>query len=143
MFNEFMFDGPTPCPAIGDFTLEQDGVAGEPPMVVGVERLSNDRLRMRFDRHITPGAWTALTHVGQSISVRVGALPGDVGADGVSNALDAEILIAPLQGKADVGPIWSTNTDRSGAVAPADLLGVINLLVGAGAFDAYDGVALP
>ena len=40
-------------------------------------------------------------------------------------------------------PIWSTDIDRPDATTPADLLEEIDLLLGVGTYDPFDGASLP
>jgi len=41
------------------------------------------------------------------------------------------------------GPLYQFDTDRSGTITANDIVMVVDLLNGAGVYDAYFGVALP
>ncbi len=71
------------------------------------------------------------------------AHPGDVGADGASNAADVLELIDALNGDPTALGSYRTDVDRSGVTNAADVLGVIDLLNGADCFDAWNNVVFP
>ena len=70
--------------------------------------------------------------------MRIFAHPGDVDGNNIVNSGDVDELINVLRGVVD--PAWgkhSADIDRSGAIAPADLLALIDVLVGAGGNPAW------
>jgi hypothetical protein len=84
-----------------------------------------------------------LTYETAGLSVRLGVLPADVNGDGVAQAADTTHLIDILAGAAPPRPVWSMDIDRSESVTPADALDAIDLLNGAGLYDAHLGASLP
>jgi len=110
--------------------------------------------RVRFVRPIAPGEWTTVSHI--DVNGRVtslgpfAALPGDVNADGVSGGVDILDLVEAVNAmpcSLDTCPsVWgpfSLDVDRSGALTPADILEVIDLLNGAGAYAPWINAELP
>ena len=88
-------------------------------------------------------AWTTIKHLLSNTRMRLGYLPGDVNADGISNDQDITTLAEALDGTGAAGSVWSEDIDRSEAVTPADLLEAVDLLNGAGAYEVYLGATLP
>jgi len=131
-----------PTPVGGDFEVTQEGVDGPPPTVSGVRAVGDDEIEVQFDRPITPGAWTTLTHTCSAAAVRIGYLPGDVNGDGVTAPLDILALIDGLNGLTDL-PEYAEDINRSGQGEPADILRLIDLLNGAGQFEEWNGRQLP
>ncbi len=106
----------------------------------------NGTYTLRLERIITPGAVTSLSYDRTPFATLI-AHPGNVNGDSTAGAVDILALIDCLN---DVDPArncpWgdaSQDIDRSGAFAPADILGLIDLLNGAGAYDAWLGTSLP
>ncbi len=92
-------------------------------------------LTIQLLRPITPGAVTTLTYEGNGSTARFTSHPGNVNGDGQSDAGDITAMIGILNGTLD--PRWgpySADVDHSGMTGPADILRVIDLLTGAGAF---------
>lgn len=125
-----------------DFAVTQT-VAGAAPVVVDVQPIDVDRVRVVLDRPIEPLAWTTITHLPTATRIRLGYLPGDVNGDRTSAPVDILALIDSLNGVGPVLPIWSTDLDRSALAAPADILQEIDLLNGAGPYAVYNGATLP
>jgi hypothetical protein len=93
---------------------------------------------------IHPGNWTCfrLGPEGAGQQACLGYLPGDVGADRVSEAADIQALIDHLNGAVPI-PVPSCDADRNGECSVRDILRVIDLLNGAGAFDPWLDESLP
>ena len=128
--------------ASADFAVTQT-VAGAAPMVVNVQPIDADRVRVVLDRPIEPLAWTTITHLPTATRIRLGYLPGDVNGDRTSAPVDILALIDSLNGVGPTLSIWSTDIDRSNLAAPADILQEIDLLNGAGPYAVYNGATLP
>jgi subtilisin family serine protease len=128
--------------ASADFAVTQT-VAGAAPMVVNVQPIDVDHIRVVLDRPIEPLAWTTITHLPTATRIRLGYLPGDVNHDRTSAPVDILALIDSLNGVGPTLSIWSTDIDRSNLAAPADILQEIDLLNGAGPYAVYNGATLP
>ncbi len=128
--------------ASGDFAVSQT-TAGAGPIVVDVQPIDAERVRVVLDRPIDPGAWTTITHVPTETRVRLGFLPGDVNGDGTSAPVDILALVDFLNGVGPDLPVWSTDIDRSDLAAPADILQEVDLLNGAVPYDVFNGATLP
>ncbi len=86
--------------------------------------------------------WTCVRHVPSGVSTCIGALPADTGGDGLSDAADVVALLDCVSGTSTC-QLWQCDLNRSGMCTPADMLRLIDLLNGAGAFTASDGATLP
>ena len=139
---DLTFSGDTTTVAKADFTLTQDGGVTAAPDILAIPLIAGG-IRVLLTDTISLGAWTTITHVPSNTSVRIAHLPGDVNADGASTATDIAALIDALSGATGPLPDWSTDLDRSGALAPGDILRGIDLLGGADFYDVYDGATLP
>jgi len=137
------FSGAVKCLTPLDFTVTQQGGISAVPLVTDVQPTDTQEVRLLFNRPLTVLAWTTIRHLSSGGNVRIGLLPADVNGDAASGPTDVEALIDTLDDGAPARPIWSTDIDRSGATAPADLLEEIDLLVGAGTYDPFDGAVLP
>ena len=129
--------------AASDFSVSAVGGVLPPPQVVAVDAVSGSTYTLHLTDPIEPGAWTDIVHVESGATIRLGYLPGDVGADGIAGPSDILDLIDSLN---DLGPPrrrWSLDLDRSGSAGPPDILTLIDLLNGAGGFDPWNGVSLP
>ena len=127
-----------------DFTVTLDP-PGPPPFLAFVF-VDGNTATLQFgdfaEDPFPPGHWTNITHNETSCSVRLGYLPGDVDGDGTSGPSDILALIDHLHGVVEL-PDHATDINRSGLPTAADILRVIDLLNGAGAFDVWNGVSLP
>lgn len=136
-FNNFMASL-----TIADFMVTQVGGDATPPALVGALPLTVDSVRLTLATPIDPQAWTVFEHLGSSARTCVGFLPGDVDANQISDTQDAGALVQSLNGLT-ARAIYSTDMDRSGVLTAEDLVQLLNVLNGAGAFDPWLGVALP
>lgn len=130
-------------PASTDFVITQQGGVSGAPVIGNMVQINSRVLTMNLDRIIETRARTTISHLASGTSVRLGYLPGDVNANGTSNAQDVAALIDALNGVGGSRPVWSLDIDRSGALTGADLLEVVDLLNGAGAFEPYLDATLP
>jgi hypothetical protein len=138
---ELTFSGGAAGLGVGDFEVAV--TSGQAPVVVKVTSAGRGA-SVQFDRPIPAGACTTLTHLPSGTSIVLGFLPADVNADSTSSPLD---LLALVDGLNDSGSrpleIWQCDIDRSGRCQPADILRAVDLLNGAGAYDPWNGAALP
>ncbi len=138
------FSGPVACLTPLDFTVTQQGVVGAAPYVTDVQPIDSDEVRLFLNRPISVLAWTTIKHLASGSSVRIGYLPADVDGNAVNNqTTDVDALINALIGVGPPRPNWSTDIDRSATATPADALEEIDLLIGSGVYDPFDGEFLP
>jgi len=97
-----------------------------------------------LDRPLVPGQWTSIGYMNDCARYTFGSLPGDVNADGTTDAMDILYLIDVLNGVA-ASPFghYSTDINRSGETNPGDILSLINVMNGAGEFVPWIGRNLP
>jgi subtilisin family serine protease len=140
---ELTFDRGSQLRTAGDFSVTQEGGIAVAPPVMGVAAADEQHVTVTLEAIIETRAWTTVKHLLSNTRVRLGYLPGDVNADGVSNDQDIVAVMETLDGTGASRSIWSLDIDRSEAVAPADILEVADLLNGAGAYDAFLDATLP
>lgn len=138
-FNGPAVDGMSPS----DLIVTEWGSENTAPTIESVEAILDDTVRIELSQPIAPGVWTVITHVASGTSVCLGALPGDMNNDGVSEVSDILAVIdclhgTPRQGCGDM----QFDADRSGEVRTSDVLRVIDLLNGAGEFDSWRNATL-
>lgn len=126
-----------------DFAVSTDGAGTAASTVAAVDAISPHTVRVELDAVIEVGAWTTVTHKASGTSIRLGFLPGDVDGNGVTNASDVFVLTDALQGFGPPRPDSSLDLDRSGRLTPADLLQIVDLFEGVGAFEPYFLATLP
>ncbi len=134
----------TICAALsaGNFVITQTGGSGTAPSVLGLLPVAPDIVGVVLQHPIHEMAWTTFTLMQSADRLRLGYLPGDVNADSTSDEADANILISRLSSPAAL-PIWSTDINRDDVFDTEDVIRLIDLLNGAGAYDPYYGVSLP
>lgn len=137
------FDGSVNCLTPLDFTLTQQGGASAVPFVTDVQSVDANEVHLFLNRPLPVLAWTTIRHFSSGSSVQIGFLPADVDGDAASGPSDIDALIDTLVDGAPARPIWSTDIDRSGRTTAADLMEAIDLLIGAGKYDPFDGASLP
>jgi hypothetical protein len=124
---------------------ETDFGGHAPNAILDVEDNGDETYTIRLERPITASAVTTLTYRGGDRTGTFVAHPGNV--DGDANAAPSDILalIDCLNGLEDSCPwaVYSCDIDHDGVCAPADILRLIDLLNGAGAFESWNGTALP
>ncbi len=139
---ELTFSGPVSCVSPFDFAVTQTGGAPPAPLILELLATGADRLRLTLNRTIEPQARTRITYLPSNSAVEIAWLPGDVNADGTADTQDVlDWLDAHTGGP--LRPEWSTDLDRSGVSAPADILREADLLNGGGSYEPFNGVALP
>jgi hypothetical protein len=88
---------------------------------------SGSTLTVVLSQPIRPGAWTTITHRASKTGVALGYLPGDVNADGVTDARDVLTLIETPKSKG-VHPLYQWDVDGDGSVKLADAIRIIDVL---------------
>jgi len=88
-------------------------------------------------------SWTTILHVASGTSTRLGALPADVNGDGTTTVMDLLLLKNAYTGIGGPLPLWSTDINRNGRFDLSDIVILIDLMNGAGAFDVYLSESLP
>lgn len=107
------------------------------PAVTAVNVTGSDVV-IDLSEPIPTQAWICVGIAGGDMSYCIAHLPGDTGGDGVAAAGDILDLIDDLNGVLEPAlSMWQCDVDRSGACQPPDILGVIDLLNGAGAFEPW------
>jgi len=104
----------------------------------------NYQVVVEFDDPIPPGEWTCVQHEASGREWCAGFLPGDVNQDRLVSAGDVLALIDSINlvpGR-DLPP-YATDIDRSNETNASDILRLIDLLNGAGDFDAWLSRSLP
>lgn len=137
------FSGPVTCLTPLDFTVTQQGVLGAAPFVTDVQLINSDEVRLLLNRPISVLAWTTITHMTSGTSVRIGYLSADVDGSAASDPADVDALLNFLNGGGPPRPNWSSDINRSAATTAADVLEEIDLLIGSGAYDPFNGNFLP
>ncbi len=133
------FDRDTTTMSIDDFAIVSSHA--QAPVVAGVMTEGNT-VMLELDRPIPPGACTIIEYRPTCDHVRLGSLPGDVDNDGVTTLRDLDRLIGHFDHTMPELPLWRCDINRSGACEPQDILRHIDLLNGAGAYEAWLGVGL-
>ena len=141
------FDGDPSSLTPGDFTVSEQCEYGEcdgtPPVINAVTPVGGDTVELTFASRIEPKAWTVVSYLADS--VWLGYLPADASASGTANADDIIAVVDYLNDFLDGGspPLGSCDIDRSGVPTTNDVVQLVDLLNGAGAYEAYYGKTLP
>ncbi len=142
-FVDLQFDGQLLEALTADhFSISEIGGDGNPAILSGVSPLTLQSVRLHFSSSLEPGSWTCINYLAMGSEVCLGYLPGDVNGDGTASPMDILALINSLNA-VQPRPVYATDIDRSEVTASADILRLIDLLNGAGAFDSWNGVSLP
>lgn len=100
--------------------------SGSPPEIRQVIP-SGSTLTVVLSQPIRPGAWTTISHRASKTGVALGCLPGDVNADGVTDARDVLALIETPKTE-EVPPLYQLDVDGDGSVKLADAIRIIEVL---------------
>ncbi len=129
---------------VDEFSISEIGGGPPLPVIVAVVPVSEFSVRLDLDRSIEPGAWTVITHKSSGSKVCLGFLPADASQDRLSAASDINALINSIDLVAGFGlPDYATDINRSGITNGQDVLRLIDLLNGAGAFNVWIAQSLP
>ncbi len=114
-----------------DFSVREVPPNGVPRAINSVALIPADlnSVRLTFDQFIKLGRWTCVTHVLSGEEVCIGFLPGDVNADGHSDADDLTAIVTNLD--APTLSVERCDIDRSGGCYATDLIQEIDLQNGA------------
>lgn len=142
---EFVF---TTCTSktLDDFRVSETGMEMPPIAIDSITPANGDTFSVQFNRSISEQAWTTVQHLVTDDSIRIGVLPGDVNADGISDSRDVASLIKGLSDPNIPRTtlfFQSLDIDRNFSYGPSDVLRLIDLLNGAGEYQVYYGVSLP
>jgi hypothetical protein len=132
--------------ATGCFSLCETGVdISGPNDIQSVTYNGSGVYEMVLAHAIAPGRVTKIEYLGDGSSVSYTSHPANVDAGPAANGLDVdEHRECCLQG--DCPPMWgnySCDIDRSLAVTPADLIFLVDLLIGTQQWDAWNNTSLP
>ncbi len=148
--DRFVVRGPPNTGVMACWSLCEFGLPFETPSTFfsNIIDHSDGTFSLVLDRPLYPGEVARLKYTdaaGGVVGSSVMVLPGDVNGDGVSDATDVKRMLGVLRG--DVASVWgiySEDIDRSGALSPADLLRLIDLLQGAQAYSpGWNGRSAP
>jgi subtilisin family serine protease len=134
---------------VSDLTADDFDVTADPPcsapFVIAVQPLEGEfNWRVVLSWEICVDAWTTITYVGHDSSTRLGYFPGDVDGNGTRDGADVATLVDAVSGVLHPPlPLSSTDIDRSGRLAPADILREIDLLNGAEEYWVLEDPTLP
>ena len=113
---------------------------GLPPLIeTVVPGPGTQTLTVRLREPIAAGQWTCLEPMDCGRKWCAGYLPGDANGDRTSSAADIDALIDGIE----TTPDCTSDINHSGAANGQDILRLIDLLNGAGPFDAWVGRTLP
>lgn len=141
---ELYFDRDITAISPDDFSLTEIGADGVAPSIESLTNLEFNSLRLDLNESIDAGAWTCLEYLPSATKSCVVFLPGDVNGDRTAAPFDILALINHLNGVVSPPyPIWQSDLNRSGVMESSDILRLIDLLNGAEAFEAWNGVTLP
>ncbi len=129
-------------PSPRDLAVSEIGGDGIAPTIVSISNPLPSVFRVQLAQPVEAGTYTCFTHLPSQTQSCIGYLPGDVNGDGTSSPVDILALINSLN---NIVPrsIYSTDLNRSGIAESSDILRLIDLLNGAGAFEIWNGVSLP
>ena len=126
----------TLCETAADPLLGANGISGVTDLGGGVYEII-------LDHAIASGAVTTIRYEGDGSYVSYLAHPGNVDGDAFADATDIGVLIDGVTGATAVPELLAGDVDRSGAVAPADILRLIDLLNGADDYAGWLDTPLP
>ncbi|MGB0715216.1 MAG: hypothetical protein ACPGXK_05020 [Phycisphaerae bacterium] len=113
---------------------------GAPPFVLDVSGFGNEAT-VELLSPIPPGQWTCIRRSCTTGTACLGSLPGDVNGDRVADFEDVMTLRDHLDGEITLG-MHQVDINHSNEVGPEDLLRLIDLLNGGGAYEAWHGETL-
>lgn len=123
-----------------DFSLSVNPPGGTPPTITGVGGSGNNAT-LTLSGPILPDKWTCIMRTGGN-QVCVGFLPGDVNANLVANTADVTAAISSLNGMVPE-PLLATDTNRSTVHTAEDLVRILDIFNGGGAYGPSLNKTLP
>jgi hypothetical protein len=138
---ELFLDGDPALVSESDFTIETSG--DEAPQITAIA-VGRAGVTLTFDAPIPPGECIVVRYIPHDTAIRLAALPGDADGNARSSALDILALVDHLNGVPRPPlPDRQCDMNRSGTCDAADILRLIDLLTGAGAYEPWNEAALP
>jgi hypothetical protein len=129
----------------GCFDLFETGSIGGVNFIVSaVENAGSYTLTL--NRPITPGRVTNICYTDNNGASSVGQFtfhPANVNGDSFANTTDVIALVTILSGVPSPPGVFGSDTDRSGARTPLDLLTLMDLLNGASQFNPWLNTSKP
>ncbi len=137
----FTYDRSTAGMTAADFEVTKFGTDVGPTSLTAVPAGNN--VTVTLNRRVRPSNWYCVRDKAADRRCCIGSLPGDPEWNLSSNFDDVFELLANFDGTS-VPPriIQQCDIDRSALCAPADLVMAVDMLVGTGAFDVYNGATL-
>ena len=135
------------APGLGDrcWLLTETTESGSPNEISRIVDNGDGTFTIILNRPITPGELTQITYTSETGVTQTGcfaALPGDADGDRVATANDINYLIDCLNWM-DSCPRWQADIDHSATGSARDILRLIDLLNGAGAFEVWMSRTVP
>jgi hypothetical protein len=123
--------------------LQKGGLSEGVPQVDLVTLVDENTITVTLDVPVQSLTWTTLRYERLG-AITIGALPGDVNGNQVTNEDDLTALVESMDAEPRPPlPLWSGDINRSGLVTPLDILRCADLLNGADAYDEYLHATLP
>lgn len=115
--------------------------------IIDVEEEPYGAYAIHLSRPIGPGSVTTITYTDDDAITTIGRFashPANVNADSISFPTDILDLVDHLNGvRLLPWGVYSGDLDRSGVIAPADILTLIDLLMGTNGYGQWNGTPLP
>lgn len=130
------------------WSLREAGNPGEPNTIVGVDPNGDGTYTIRLDHPLRPGFVTSVTYMSASgccdSTGHFAHLPADTNADGMSDARDISMLVDCCLNQTCSPPFgdYTCDIDQSRQRGARDVIRLIDLLNGAGNFEAWLGRSL-
>jgi hypothetical protein len=126
------------------WSLCESSTLGPPNSITAVTDNGNGTFTVQLARPITANAVTKLRYTASGAVGTFTSHPANINGDSTSGPQDLLALIDSLNGAANLPwGLYSGDVDHSGVVNGQDIIAVIDLLNGAGAFEPWNGSALP
>ncbi len=138
---DIIFAGDTRDLTVAHFAVTVDP-PGQVPVIQSIDS-NGGSVTVHFEQPLPLRAWTMIRHLDSGTSIRLGVLPADVNGDGTTAVMDLLLLSDAYTGIAGPLPTWSTDIDRNGEFELSDIVGMIDLMNGAGQYDVYLSESLP
>lgn len=123
---------------VSDFTLEKQGGSLPPPTLLDVSPLNSNTVQLTWSDPLEPTSWLSITHFASQTAVCLGTLPGDVNADDFTTGDDVTALSSALTSLPGIAAApLASDIDHSGTTDAFDVIRLLDLLNGAGAFDPW------
>ena len=131
--DSFVVAAPAGAEMLRCWELCETADTGTDNAITSVIDNGNGTFTVQLDRPITTNAVTTITYTDGAETETRGvfiAHPGNVDGNGFAQGADVNVLIAALSGVPAPFGLYSTDMDHSGAATAADLLRLIDVLIG-------------